>query len=40
MDWSSILGYSVNEVQTREELSEGVYGFMIRVSINVCFGAP
>lgn len=31
MDWSSILGYTVSEVQAREEITDAVYAFMIKV---------
>ncbi|XP_065911878.1 centrosomal protein of 290 kDa-like isoform X3 [Dysidea avara] len=30
MDWSSLLAYSSSEVQTREDLTESVYSFMIK----------
>ena len=32
MDWSSILSYTVSEVQAREEVTDSVYAFMVKVS--------
>ena len=32
MDWASILGYTINDIEAREEVTDSIYAFMTRVS--------